>query len=161
LTRVELSMHAQKKPPCTITHKVSHLQSVHIFNTKEVHLFAPTKFPLRTGRDFFSGSASHRAIPSSCLSHENSNPSRTQTLRAHTSPPSASLKPHNQSHALRPPKPAASSRASPQLRAHPLNCIHDVERPLRNRRLSLPHRRSVIRFHGARIPTRGFTVLME
>jgi len=128
---------------------------------KKYTCLRPPNFLCVQAATFFSGSASHRAIPSSCLSHENSNPSRTQTLRAHTSPPSASLKPHNQSHALRPPKPAASSRASPQLRAHPLNCIHDVERPLRNRRLSLPHRRSVIRFHGARIPTRGFTVLME
>lgn len=64
-------------------------------------------------------------------------------------------------HAVRTPKPPSGRITDHRLRLDPLYSIHDVERAVCDRRLAIPYRRRSLRFYGACVPARRFTVSME
>lgn len=152
----------------TILHKVHNfirvLQSVHNSKAHPVHLFATIILQAATPSP---RCRSHIGWDSRTLQQVcdgNNTPIRTSSTVAHCShPTNLSLSPPQPrpQNAFRPPKPAASRRPTPQLRPNPLNCLHDVERALRNRRLALSHRRCPLRLHGTRIPARRFVIFVE
>lgn len=102
-------------------------------------------------------------------SHSAQRSRHVRSYRSHTATPAhedalhTTITPNpNRSHARRRRHAApATRRASPELRARPLDRLHDVEGSLHSQRLAFANRRRTFRVHGACVPERRSAVLVE